>query len=190
MSPAPASDEVTGLLLKWSEGDAKALESLIPVVYKECRGIAARQLRRERPEHTLSPTALVHEFYFRVVDQSRVTWKDRAHFFGVAGHLMRRVLVDYARARQAKKRGGGRTRVSLGPWLAASKESSVADVLAIDEALQRLGRLDPEQERIVEMRFFAGLTVEEIAHALDRSPRTVKREWRLAKAWLHHELSR
>jgi RNA polymerase sigma factor (TIGR02999 family) len=188
MAEEPAPDDVTGWLLRWSEGDADALERLISLIYEECRRIAARQLRHERQEHTLSPTALVHEFYLRLVDQRRVTWKNRAQFFGVAARLMRRVLVDHARARKAAKRGGGSTLLSLDAGAGAPEEPRTAEILAIDQALTRLGQLDPDQERIVELRFFAGLTTEEIAHALGRSPRTVKREWQLAKAWLFREL--
>jgi RNA polymerase sigma factor (TIGR02999 family) len=185
-TPTPA--EVTGLLLQWSRGDAEALQRLTPLVYDECRRIAERQLHDERPDHTLSPTALVHELYLRLVDQRRTTWKNRAQFFGVAAELMRRILVDYARRRQAQKRGGAGVLVSLDAALDATNGSRSAEVLALNEALGRLGERDPEQQRIVELRFFAGLTVEEIAHVLGRSPRTVKREWRLAKAWLFREL--
>ncbi len=161
----------------------------MPVVYDECRNIAARQLRYERRDHTLDPTALVHELYLRLVDQRRATWENRAQFYGVAARLMRRILVDHARARRAEKRGGSRIFVSLeavGEQIGATR---VEDVLAIDEALDQLAARDPDQRRIVEMRFFAGLTVEETAHVLGWSPRTVKREWRLAKAWLHRELT-
>lgn len=180
--------EVTGLLLRWSEGDADALQRLLPLVYDECRHIAARQLRGERREHTLSPTALVHELYLRLVDQRRTTWKNRAQFFGVAAQLMRRILVDYARGRHAQKRDSSRMLVSLDAAPDVPNESRIADVLALDEALVRLAERDPDQERIVELRFFAGLTVEETAVVLRRSPRTVKREWQLAKAWLFREL--
>jgi RNA polymerase sigma factor (TIGR02999 family) len=190
MTAEPSSNDVTGLLLRWSEGDPDALQRVLPLVYDECRRIAARQLRRERHEHTLNPTALVHELYLRLVDQSRATWKNRAQFFGVVAHLMRRILVDHARGRHAKKRDGSRMLVSLGAVPDIAEESRIADVLAIDEALSRLATLDREQERIVELRFFAGLTVEETAHVLGRSPRTVKREWQLAKAWLFRELHR
>lgn len=179
--------DVTGLLVQWSQGDPQALDRLMPVIYAECRRIAARQLRREHAEHTLDPTALVHEMYLHLVDQRRATWANRAQFFGVAAQLMRRVLVDYARARHAEKRGGLATFVSLAAADSAN-DSPVADVMAIDEALERLAALDPEQVRIIELRFFAGLTVEETAHVVGRSPRTVKREWQLAKAWLYREL--
>ena len=193
-----SSSDVTGLLLRWSQGDAGALDRLLPLIYEELRRIASRQLRDERHEHTLAPTALVHELYLRLVDQRRSTWENRAHFFGLAAQLMRRTLVDHARARYADKRGGSVTRVSLEEALdeslaepdAPGGEAAAADVLAIDQALERLSKVDQDQARIVELRFFAGLTVEETAHVLKRSPRTVKREWRLAKAWLYLELRR
>jgi RNA polymerase sigma-70 factor, ECF subfamily len=185
---APDS-EVTGLLMRWSEGDEDALEQLIPFVYDECRRIAARQLRREHSGHTLNPTALVHELYMRLVDQHRTSWKNRAHFYCIAARLMRRVLVDHARARQARKRDATRLLLidppGAGPDAAADR---VADLLTIDDALQRLGQRDADQQRLVELRYFGGLTVEETAHVLGRSPRTVKREWQLAKAWLYREL--
>ena len=184
----PSSIDVTGLLVRWSRGEPEALDRLMPVIYAECRRIAAHQLRKEHRDHTLDPTALVHELYLRLVDQRRATWANRAQFFGVAAQLMRRVLVDYARARHADKRGGSATFVSLAAAANTPDESRVADVLAIDEALERLAALDPEQVRIIELRFFAGLTVEETARLVGRSPRTVKREWRLAKAWLFREL--
>ena len=183
-----SSIDVTGLLVRWSRGEPEALDRLMPVIYAECRRIAAQQLRKEHRDHTLDPTALVHELYLRLVDQRRATWANRTQFFGVAAQLMRRVLVDYARARQAHKRGGSATFVSLAAAADTPDESRVADVLAIDEALERLAAFDPEQVRIIELRFFAGLTVEETARLVGRSPRTVKREWRLAKAWLYREL--
>lgn len=182
---APA--DVTGLLRRWSAGDAAALEQLVPLVYAEIRRVAARQLSGERSEHTLEPTALVHELYLRLVDQRAATWHDRSHFFAVAARLMRRILVDHARARHATKRDA-RVLVTL-ESAQPEEDASILDVLAIDDALQRLGARDPEQQRIVELRFFAGLTVEEIAALVGRSPRTVKREWQLAKAWLYRDLS-
>ena len=184
----PASTDITGLLIQWSQGDPEALERLMPVIYAECRRIAEQQLGRERRDHTLDPTALVHELYLRLVDQRRATWENRAQFFGIAAQLMRRILVDYARARHAEKRGGSAIFVSLAAAANTPDESRIADVLAIDEALGRLASYDPEQVRIIELRFFAGLTVEETARVVGRSPRTVKREWRLAKAWLYREL--
>jgi RNA polymerase sigma factor (TIGR02999 family) len=179
---------VSELLLQWSNGNEAALQRLMPLVYEECRRIAERQMRGEREEHTLSPTALVNELYLRLVDQRRSTWSNRAQFFGIAAQLMRRVLVDHARARRAEKRDGGRLMVSLEAADDVATPPPLTDVLAIDEALLRLGQIDPDQQRIVELRFFAGLTVDETAHVLGRSPRTVKREWQLAKAWLFREL--
>ena len=179
--------DITTLLGRWSDGDGSALDALVPLIYDECRRIAARQLRREREDHTLDPTALVHELYLRLVDQRQATWANRAQFFGIAAQLMRRILVDHARAKYTAKRGGSATFVSLTATTDEASDS-VADVLAIGEALERLAEIDPDQVRIVEMRFFAGLTVDETAHVLGRSPRTVKREWQLAKAWLFREL--
>jgi RNA polymerase sigma factor (TIGR02999 family) len=187
-SPSSASTELTALLVQWSRGDRAALERLLPMIYEECRRIASRQLRHEHREHTLDPTALVHEAYLRLVDQRNATWENRAQFFGVVAQVMRRILVDYARARYAKKRGGSAVLVSLEAAAAESSDPQVADIVAIDDALDRLAARDPDQVRIIELRFFAGLSVEETAHVLARSPRTVKREWRLAKAWLYQEL--
>lgn len=184
----PPDADLTGLLIRWSEGDAEALERLLPVVYDECRRIAARALQRERADHTLGATALVHELYLRLVDQRRASWESRCQFFGVAAQLMRRVLVDHARARHAAKRGGSVILVPLEAAHRAVDEADVADVLAIDEALERLASYDADQVRLIELRFFAGLTVEETAHVLGRSPRTIKREWQLARAWLRREL--
>ena len=189
-----SSADVTQLLLRWSAGDADALERLLPLVYGELRRIASNQLRHERPDHTLAPTALVHELYIRLVDQRQASVQNRAHFFGLAAQLMRRILVDHARAQQADKRGGRITRISLDEMLEedgdppAANGSAASDVLAIDEALGRLAALDPDQARVVELRFFGGLTVDETARVLERSPRTVKREWRLARAWLYRAL--
>jgi len=183
-----SSADVTGLLVQWARGDHEALERLMPLIYAECRHIAAHQLQHERRDHTLDPTALVHELYLRLVDQRRATWENRAQFFGIAAQLMRRILVDHARARQTAKRGGSALLVSLDAAADTPNDTHVEDVLAIDEALDRLSAIDAEQVRIIELRFFAGLTVEETAHVVGRSPRTVKREWRLAKAWLHREL--
>ena len=181
-------EDVTALLARWSRGDSDALDALMPIIYAECRRIAARQLALERRDHSLDPTALVHELYLRLVDQQRASWENRAQFFGVAARLMRRVLVDHARARHAEKRGGDAVFVSLDAAADTPDDSHVADVLAIDEALERLAAHDPEQVQIVELRYFAGLTVEETARVVGRSSRTVKREWRLAKAWLYQEL--
>ena len=194
MAESPA--DVTTLLQRWSAGDRTALDRLLPLIHTELRRIAAQQLSGERDGHTLVPTALVNELFLKLVDQRRAAWDNRAHFFAVAAQLMRRILVDYARSRQADKRGGSVTVLSLDDLADESpaqhadvRGDAAADVLAIDQALERLTLLDPDQSRIVELRFFAGLTVEETAHVLQRSSRTVKREWRLARAWLHRELS-
>ena len=180
--------QLTQLLVLWSQGDQNALEQLLPLIYEECRRLAARQLRREREDHTLNATALVHELYFKLVDQRSVTWQNRAQFFALAAQLMRRILVDYARARNTRKRGGSAIVLTMSPDIAQADDPAAGDILAIDEALQRLAAIDSEQVRIIELRFFAGLTVEETAHVLGRSPRTIKREWQLAKAWLYREL--
>lgn len=184
----PAASDITELLLRWSAGDRRALGDLMPLIYEECRAIAARQLGSEAREHTLDPTALVHELYLRLVDQRRARWQNRAHFFAVAAQLMRRILVDHARARRADKRGGSAVFVSLDAAADSGDDARIADVLAIDDALGRLAEQDPDQVRVVELRFFAGLSVEDTALVLGRSPRTVKREWRLARAWLYREL--
>lgn len=181
---------ITQLLDDWSDGDRAALEKLLPIVYGELRRLARRELRRERPGHTLQPTALVHELYVRLVEQKRASWENRAQFFGVAAQLMRRILVDHARAHVAAKRGGVSPRLSLDevPDAVDIGLAPAFEILAVDRALTRLAELDAEQARIVELRFFSGLSVEETAHVLGRSPRTIKREWRLAKAWLYQRL--
>lgn len=182
------TSEVTQLLARWSVGDRAALDRLVPAVYGELRRMAARYLRKERPQHTLQPTALVHEAFVKLVDQRDVRWQNRAHFFGVAAQLMRRILVDHARERDAEKRGGGAACVPLSDSLAIAPSDHI-DILAVDDALNRLGEIDPDQVRIVELRFFGGLTVEETAEVLGWSPGSVKREWRVAKAWLQREIS-
>jgi len=183
-----SSENVTQLLVDWSKGNKEALDRLVPIVYEELRRQASRYLRRERAGHTLQTTALIHEAYLRLVDQRNVHWQNRAHFFGIAAQLMRRILVDHARTRKRAKRGGSNIRVSLdeATALATSRE---LDIVALDEALERLGEIDSQQSRIVELRFFSGLNVEETAEVLKISPATVKREWRIAKAWLHREIS-
>ena len=178
---------VTALLDDWSRGDRGALGQLLPLVYEELRAIAARQLVRERVGHTLQPTALVHEAYLRLVDQRQVDWQSRAHFFGVAAQIMRRVLVDHARRHAAEKRGDGVRCVSIDDVLHVAAPGDVP-ILALDQALERLEKVDADLARIVELRAFGGLTIEEAAHVLDVSPSTAKREWRTAKAWLHREL--
>jgi RNA polymerase sigma factor (TIGR02999 family) len=182
-----SSHDVTALLADWSRGDRTALDQLLPIVYAELRRIATRQLRMERLGHTLQPTALVHEVYLRIVDQRQVDWQDRAHFFGVAAQVMRRILVDHARRHRASKRGEGVQFVSFDDAREAPASNEIP-VLALDHALDRLQKIDPELARIVEMRAFGGLTIEEIAHVLKVSPSTAKRDWRTAKAWLTREL--
>jgi RNA polymerase sigma factor (TIGR02999 family) len=178
--------DVTGLLVAWSKGDEAARNRLIDAVYTELRRLARGYLQRERPDHSLPPTALVHEAYVRLVDQRRVQWQNRTQFFAIAAHLMRRILVDHARSHHAKKRGGG-DRVPLEDRDAGFEPLTV-DVVALDLALQRLSEKYPRQGQLVELRFFGGLTVAEIASVLDLAPITVKRDWALAKVWLYREL--
>jgi len=180
--------EVTRILEAAQQGDPTAADQLLPLVYDELRRQAARYLRRERAGHTLQTTALIHEAYIRLVDQKRVQWQNRAHFFGIAAQLMRRILVDHARSRHRVKRGGSDVRVSLAEASLTVKARDL-DVLAIDEALDRLAQVDERQAKVVELRFFSGLSVEETAEVLQISPATVKREWSMAKAWLHREIS-
>jgi RNA polymerase sigma factor (TIGR02999 family) len=179
--------DVTALLADWSRGDRSALNQLLPLVYAELRRIAARQLRMERVGHTLQPTALVHEVYLRIVDQRQVNWENRAHFFSVAARVMRRILVDYARRQHAAKRGEGVRCVSVDDAKEVPASNEIP-ILALDHALDRLQKVDPELARIVELRAFGGLTIEEAAHVLKLSPSTAKRDWRTAKAWLTREL--
>jgi len=184
------TDKITELLLAVSNGEREALDQLVPVVYDHLRRIAGAQLRREIPGHSLQPTALVHETYLRLVDQRQVHWRNRAHFFGVAASLMRRILVDHARARLAGKRGGGFERVTLHGDEAATAESPPGiDVLALHDSLSRMAAFNPRQERIVELRYFGGLTIEEAAEVLGISEATLVREWTIAKAWLRANLS-
>jgi RNA polymerase sigma factor (TIGR02999 family) len=183
----PPAPEITQLLLDWSKGDRGALGRLTPVVYAELRRRAAGLLRGERPGHTLQPTDLIHEAFLRLVDQRRVQWQNRAHFFGVAAQLMRRILVDHARRRHRATRGGSAIVVPLDEARVATDPAG-ADILALDEALTRLAALDERQSRIVELRFFSGLTIEETAEVLALSATTVKDELRLAKAWLSREM--
>jgi RNA polymerase sigma factor (TIGR02999 family) len=183
----PRVDEVTALLLRWQGGDREALDRLLPLVYDQLHRLADRQLRRERPGHTLQPTAVVHEIYLRLVDQRRTNWQSRAQFFAVAAGMMRRVLVDHARGRRAAKRGGWAPHLQLEDVEAGIDPPSV-DLVDLDEALGKLEALDADQARIVELRFFGGLTVEETAEVVQSSPATVKRDWHSAKAWLFREL--
>jgi RNA polymerase sigma-70 factor (ECF subfamily) len=183
----PSSPHVTALLDHWSRGDRQALDRLLPLVYAELRRIAARQLRRERAGHTLQATALVNEAYLRLVDQRRVDWRNRAHFFGVAAQMMRRILVDHARRHNAGKRGDGIQHVSIDEVETPAAGDQIS-VLALNEALGRLEQLDQGLAQIVELRAFGGLTIAEAAHVLNVSASTAKREWRTAKAWLTREL--
>jgi RNA polymerase sigma factor (TIGR02999 family) len=186
--PMTGSRSVTALLAKWGRGDHAALDELLPLVYTELHRMAARQLRRERPNHTLQPTALVHEAYLRLVDQRQVDWEGRAHFYGVAAQVMRRILVDHARRHAAAKRGDGLPGVALDELADAAAPADNPSVIALDDALQRLQVVDADLARIVELRAFAGLTIEEAARVLGVSAATAKREWRAARAWLAGEL--
>jgi len=182
-----SSSDVTELLRLWSDGRTEALDRLLPLIQLELRQLAASYMRRERPDHTLQATALVNEAFMKLADQRTVRWQNRAHFFGIAAQAMRRILVDHARARSSRKRGAGDRHVPLDDVVLAHEAANV-DLLALDEALTRLARIDPQQSRVVELRFFAGLTIEETAIALGISPATVVREWTVAKAWLYAEL--
>lgn len=182
-----SSIDVTLLLKEVSRGNREALAELIPTVYDELRRLAAYYLQRERSDHTLQATALVHEAYLRLVDQRKVDWKNRNHFFGVAAHLMRRVLLMHAREHRAEKRGGSSQKISLDETAILSP-AQADDLVLLDELLNRLATLDPQQERVVEMRFFAGLSVEETAELMEISTATVKRDWAMAKAWLAREM--
>ncbi len=186
---AQNSHEVTQLLIEWSNGDKAALDKLMPLIYDELRRLAHHYMSRERPGHTLQTTALVDEAYVRLVNRQRVHWQNRAHFFAIAAHLMRSILVDHARSHAYAKRGGGAHKIPLDEAMVISQERA-AEVVALDDALEQLTRIDPRQSRIVEMRFFAGLTIEETAEVLSLSPATIKREWSTAKAWLYHELNK
>ena len=181
----PNEPDLTAILKEWSEGDREALDQLMPFVYEELRKLASAYLRVERKDHTLQPTALVNEAYLRLTRQQNVTWQNRAHFFGIAAQMMRRILVDHARKRQAAKRDAS-------AWKVATAElddsDSAPELLGLDRALEELEKIDPQQAKVVELRFFAGLTVEETAEVAGISPRTVKREWRTAKAWLRREM--
>jgi RNA polymerase sigma factor (TIGR02999 family) len=182
---------ITQLLVKWSEGDETALHQLTPLVYDELRRLARSYLRRHAFQHSLQPTAVVHEAWLKLVDQRQVTWQNRAQFFGLAAKVMRDLLVDYARAREAAKRGGDRERLSLSVAAEyAAQSGEQIDLLALDEALQRLAEINPRRCRVVELRFFGGLTGAETAAALGVSDSSVERDWNLARAWLYNELSK
>ena len=181
--------EVTRLLIAWGQGDQAALDELLPLIYQELHRMARRHLGRERGGHTLQTTALVHEAYLRLIDQQEVGWQNRAHFFAIAAQMMRRILVDHARARHYQKRGGGAQRVSFDEALVVSNERA-AEVVALDEALTSLAEFDPRKSQMVELRFFGGLSIEETAEVLGVSPGTVMRDWTLAKTWLQRAINK
>ncbi len=185
--PVP-TEQATRLLIDWSNGNREAAAALMPLVYEELRRLARGYLQRERPDHTLQATGLVHEAYLRLVDQQTTTWRNRAHFFSVAAQLMRRILVDYARRYRTGKRGGEWNKVEFDEALAPSVSRNL-DVIALDDALHDMAKLNPQHSQIVELRFFGGMTIEEVAEVLDVSPRTVQREWRMARAWLRRQIS-
>jgi RNA polymerase sigma factor (TIGR02999 family) len=181
--------EITQLLQDWRDGDGKALDILLPRVYKELRRLARHQLRNERPDHTLQSAALVHEAYLRLVGMSPPRWESRTHFFAIAAQLMRQILVDYARRHGTAKRGGSVCKLSLEEAMATPRRARV-DILALDDALHELERIDERQSRVVELRFFVGLSLNEISKVLEIAPATVQRDWTAARAWLHREISR
>lgn len=185
----PPQTDVTQLLVDWRNGDKAALDRLMPLVYSELRRLADHYLRNERPDHTLQATALVHEAYIKLIDQSHLNWQNRAHFFGVGAQVMRHILVDHARSRKASKRGGGQQHLPLDEALDFSRERA-ADLVVLDNALIALAAIDPRKAKVVELRFFGGLTLEETAEVLDMSLITIRRDLKMAEAWLHRELSR
>ena len=187
MDSAPPT--ITQLLVEWSEGDRAALDRLMPLVYGELRRLARSYLRRERPDHTLQATALVHEAYMRLVDQHSVSWQNRAHFFGIASQMMRRILVNHALARETAKRGGDAERLPLESAIVVDTKREI-NLIALDDALKELEMADARQGRIVELRFFGGLSIEETAEVLKLSPATIKREWSTAKLWLRRQIAR
>ena len=186
---ACSPNQISRLLQAWSGGKREALDDLLPLVYDELHRQAHRFLRRERRNHTLQTTALIHEVYLKLVDQARVSWQNREHFFAVSANVMRQILVNYANARQRKKRGGSAEKLDFDESLLIVVKKTDVDLLGLDEALTRLGKMDKQQEQIVELRYFGGLTIEETAEALGVSPATIKRDWKMTKAWLHRELS-
>jgi RNA polymerase sigma factor (TIGR02999 family) len=185
----PPPNEITERLIAWGAGDKTALDQLLPIVYQELRRMAGNYLRQENPGHTLQPTALVHEAWLRLIDQTRVTWQNRAQFFGVAAQLMRRILVDHAKTKHREKRGGEAIKLSLDDVINLSRERA-AGLLALDDALDDLARIDGRKSRVVELRYFGGFSVEETAQILEVSPETVMRDWKLAKAWLYQQIKR
>lgn len=183
------SQEITAMLRAWGKGDRTVLDQMLPLVYDELHRQAHRYLRRERPNHTLQTTALINEAYLKLVDQRVVQWQNRAHFFGIAAQAMRRILVDYAKTKNREKRGGAVPDLPLDEALLVAATGQSIDLLALDEALTRLALIDEQQARVVELKYFSGLSIEETAEVLGISPATVKRDWQMAKAWLRHELA-
>ena len=183
------TEEITDLLTNWSRGEEAALERLVPLVYPELRRIAKRQMARENPDHTLQTSALINEAYLKLVDREKVDWQNRAHFFAVSAQVMRHILIDHARKYLYNKRGGGAQHVPL-EEAAIVEEKRSSDLVDLDEALKALATLDPRRSQIIELKFFGGLKAEEIAEVMGISPSTVQREWRVAKAWLHHTMTR
>ena len=191
MSPKNAvKANVTELLHEWSSGKKEVADELLPLIYDELHRRATAFMRRERHNHTLQPTALVHEAYLKLIDQRNDDWNDREHFFAIASQVMRRILVDHARSRRRQKRGGSKADLPLEEALLAGAEEANVDLIALDEAMARLAKLDPQQERLVELRYFGGLSLEEAARALGVSRATAARDWQVAKAWLHREMTR
>jgi RNA polymerase sigma factor (TIGR02999 family) len=184
-----ATPQITAQLIAWNSGDATAMDEVIRAVYQELRRMADRYLRQERPGHTLQPTALVHEAWLRLIDQTQVNWQNRAQFFGVAAQMMRRILVDHAKAKHREKRGGAAVTLPLDEVMNLS-QGRAADLVALDDALNGLAEIDSRKYRVVELRFFGGLSVEETAEVLNVSPQTVLRDWKLAKAWLYQTIKR
>ncbi len=189
MIPGSVPD-VTQLLVNWSKGDQSALEELMPLVYGELRRLAGSYLRRERSNHTLQSTALVHEAFMRLVNQHDVQWRNRAHFYAIAAQMIRRILVDYARSQHAEKRGSGAIKLELDEAMAVAQTGTDIDLLGLNDALDALAELDERQSRIVELRFFAGLSIEETAEVMHLSPASIKREWQTARAWLFRRMTR
>jgi RNA polymerase sigma-70 factor (ECF subfamily) len=185
----PSPREITQLLVDWGNGDKATLDRLVPLIYEELRRLARYHMRRERPGHTLQTSALVNEAYLRLIDQTNVRWQNRAHFFGIAAQLMRRIMIDHARSHARAKRGGGAQNLSLDEAALATREKA-SELLALDYALTELEVLDPRKSQIVELRFFGGLSNEEAAEVLKVSSRTIEREWRVAKAWLYRAVSK
>ncbi len=183
------TQEISQILLEWGKGGKEASDKLMPLVYDELRRQAARYLRRERPGHTLQTTALIHETYLKLIDQKNVDWQNRAHFYGIAAQAMKRILIDHAKARHREKRGGAAENLPLDEARFVVSDETNVDIVALDQALTRLAAFDPRQASIVDLKFFAGLSIDDIAETLEVSPATVKREWNSAKAWLFSEIN-